>query len=995
MCDKKLYFYPVTRSFPRLALLCVLFLALGSGHALAAAQGALTIRGVVVDTNEPPQPLAGATVIVQGTTVGTITDESGFFSIKADKGDTLIISFMGYVTNEYRVNGSVANASIALAEDVTTLEQVIVTGMTGQARNKVASSVGVIKQATFTNKPITRLSQALQGGTTGIFVSQESGLPGGDGAKIKIRGVASLLGSDPLILIDGFESDMEKLDPATVESISVLKDASAAAMYGAKSGNGVIVITTKRGAAGKVSVGYNGYYGVQQPLYLPEFVDAGTYMEYHNVASVNSNSAPIYSETMIQTTRDGSDPINFPDTDWQKEAMLRFTNIHEHSLSVSGGNTTARFALSAQYMKQEGIYKYMENGFERMAIRLNTTINLTKTLFTYVDAFINREVQSMPKTQNWSMLDYIYRTPPTVAGIYPQKEGSNYTYYGIFQQMWNPLLNLQRGWREEKFRDYATINVRPVWHITPELVLKGQFGYRLSSGLNRWVRKPSYDIKDYFTDESVYTFNFNVDSSYPSRSSFWMASLMLDYNKKWASGHELNAYGGWSQEKDMRGTWAKVGLVSFFGKVHYSYKDRYLLEVGMRGDGSSLFGKGHKWAAFPSAAIGWNIKNENFMTNSRFINAMKLRLSYGMLGNNRLAPYKYQSTVNTSGTETVNGNPDITWEKVTIWNAGLDMSVWNNRIDFTAEAFRKITNGLIAEVPSTPSSGLLWSFINAGQARVNGFEVSVAFNHNFNPDTRISLNLGYSYSKSKLLSVNNDQIVGRDDKAAEKNKIYKKGYAIQEYYGYVANGLLSQDDLDNYYPIIGGYGASTLAQSPGDIRYVDMNGDGEISDADKVPLGAVDPSSVYHASLSFSWKNLDFETQINGVGAVPVFYTGLISNPINSSEGGKPQKWHMNYWTEDNTNARMPRPTLSAGTNAYFSTYWRENGAFVRVRFIQLGYTIPWISRKLHGETFRIYANVQNPFTFTKVQLIDPESKGEHTTYPMFRTYSVGLNIKF
>lgn len=373
-----------------------------------------------------------------------------------------------------------------------------------------------------------------------------------------------------------------------------------------------------------------------------------------------------------------------------------------------------------------------------------------------------------------------------------------------------------------------------------------------------------------------------------------------------------------------------------------------------------------------------------------FVDNLKLRLSYGMLGNHNVKPYRYQNIINGSGTELVNGYPDLTREKVSIWNGGVDMSLFGNKIDFTFDIYRKITTDLVVEMPSTPSSGLLPTFINAGKARVDGFEIGLGYNHSFNRDMSLSLNVGYSYNKSKLIEI--DSPLGY---IIKNDKIYRKGRAINQYYGYVADGLLSQADLDSYYPIIGGYNVETLAQSPGDIKYVDMNGDGVINAEDQMPLGSVDPESIYHASLTLRYRNLDFEAQVNGVGYVPVFYTKLISNPLEGTEGGTPQTWHLDYWTEDNPDARLPRPTLSAGNNGLFSTFWRVNGAFLRVRYIQLGYSIPWVAKKIRAESVRIYANVQNPFTFTSVELIDPETKGTYSTYPMFRTFSFGINLRF
>ena len=981
----------------RLGLFCLACLSAGLAlispplaFAARPADELLDIRGVVVDTKDPPTPLVGVTVLVQGTVRGTTTDAEGFFSIKAKHGDVLTFSFIGYTGKEYRVNKSVANLSIAMEEELTSIDQVVVTGMTSQQRKHIAASVGAVAPSNFENKPITRLSQALQGGTTGILVTQSSGLPGGDGATIKIRGVASLLGSDPLVLVDGFEFDMDKLDPSTVESVSILKDAAAASIYGAKAGNGVILITTKRGSAGKVSVSYNGYFGIQQPIYLPDFVDGATYMEYINEANRNTTGVDKYTPEQIRITREGSDPIHYPSTDWMKETMRETAPIHEHNFTVSGGNTTARFALSAQYLNQDGMYKVMDNGFERLTVRANTTVNLNKDIMMFVDMFVGRDTQRQPETMNKTILDYIYLAPPTLVSKYPRKEGQKpgYDYYGVYFEWMNPLANLERGTQVESVRDYVTINARPTWHIIPGLTLKGQVGYRIASGMDKKDRN-AYVFLDYFSGNESGTFGAVKSATYTTRTSYWMVGATLDWTKEFGD-HRINILGGWNEEVDRRNGWDDVALLSFFGKAYYSYKDKYLAEVGIRRDGSSLFGDGHKWGNFPSVAVGWNVNREPCRQNARFIDNFKIRASYGMLGNNNVALYRYQTIIDNSGNEIVNGNPDLTWEKVKILDAGVDLSLFGQKLEVTFDWFRKVTDDMIVNVPSTPSSGLLAAPMNVGKAEVKGYEIGVGFNHSFTKDIDFSINLGYSYNKSKWLEITNDELING-------NTIYRKGHAIKEYYGYQADHLLTQDDLDFRVPIIGGYDGATTAQLPGDIRYVDTNGDKVITTDDRVPLGDQDPHSVYYGNLSFRWKNLDFDMQVNGVGYVPIFYQGLISNPLDPEYGGTPQRWHLDHWKAENPdrNAKLPRVTTDPGNNALLSTFWKENGAFVRIKYMQLGYNFKALAKKIHAGNFRVYVNVQNPFTFTKVELIDPETKGTHTTYPMFKTYSVGLNVNF
>ena len=981
----------------RLGLFCLACLSAGLAlispplaFAARPADELLDIRGAAADTKDPPTPLVGVTVLVQGTVRGTTTDAEGFFSIKAKHGDVLTFSFIGYTGKEYRVNKSVANLSIAMEEELTSIDQVVVTGMTSQQRKHIAASVGAVAPSNFENKPITRLSQALQGGTTGILVTQSSGLPGGDGATIKIRGVASLLGSDPLVLVDGFEFDMDKLDPSTVESVSILKDAAAASIYGAKAGNGVILITTKRGSAGKVSVSYNGYFGIQQPIYLPDFVDGATYMEYINEANRNTTGVDKYTPEQIRITREGSDPIHYPSTDWMKETMRETAPIHEHNFTVSGGNTTARFALSAQYLNQDGMYKVMDNGFERLTVRANTTVNLNKDIMMFVDMFVGRDTQRQPETMNKTILDYIYLAPPTLVSKYPRKEGQKpgYDYYGVYFEWMNPLANLERGTQVESVRDYVTINARPTWHIIPGLTLKGQVGYRIASGMDKKDRN-AYVFLDYFSGNESGTFGAVKSATYTTRTSYWMVGATLDWTKEFGD-HRINILGGWNEEVDRRNGWDDVALLSFFGKAYYSYKDKYLAEVGIRRDGSSLFGDGHKWGNFPSVAVGWNVNREPWMQNARFIDNFKIRASYGMLGNNNVALYRYQTIIDNSGNEIVNGNPDLTWEKVKILDAGVDLSLFGQKLEVTFDWFRKVTDDMIVNVPSTPSSGLLAAPMNVGKAEVKGYEIGVGFNHSFTKDIDFSINLGYSYNKSKWLEITNDELING-------NTIYRKGHAIKEYYGYQADHLLTQDDLDFRVPIIGGYDGATTAQLPGDIRYVDTNGDKVITTDDRVPLGDQDPHSVYYGNLSFRWKNLDFDMQVNGVGYVPIFYQGLISNPLDPEYGGTPQRWHLDHWKAENPdrNAKLPRVTTDPGNNALLSTFWKENGAFVRIKYMQLGYNFKALAKKIHAGNFRVYVNVQNPFTFTKVELIDPETKGTHTTYPMFKTYSVGLNVNF
>ena len=958
----------------------------------AFAQDKLTIRGVVVDTEDPPVPVIGATVYIKGTSNGTTADAAGFFSIEASKEDVLVFSCIGYKDVEYRVTRSMANLSIALSEDVSVLEQAVVTGMTSQQRKHIASAIGVIDNSNFSNKPVTQLSQALTGGTTGLLVTQGSGDPGGDNASIKIRGVASLLGSSPLVLVDGFEFDMNKLDPATVESVSILKDAAAASIYGAKAGNGVVLITTKRGTAGAVKANYNGYCGVQTPMYMPDIADSWDYMGYVNEYLTTNGQAPMYTQEDIDMSRSQADPVNYPNTRWKDLLIKDYTTITEHNVSVSGGNTTARFALSAQYLHQDGVYQVQDNGFDRFTIRANTSVNITKNISMFVDTFLGRDTRKYP---NSNLINGLFSYPTTVVAKYPRKEGVDRDYYGLYAQSTvNMLAELEHGTKVTTTRDYVTINARPQWNIMPGLTLKGQFGYRLSTGMDIKDQDP-YVFFNYYTEDEMQSYSSVKSVSYTTRSTFWSTGVNLDWVKEFGN-HRVNLLGGFSSELNASTGWDNIALSSFYGKGYYSFKDKYLLEAGIRADGSSLFTGKNKWGYFPSIAAGWNISKEDWMKDVRNISNLKLRASFGMLGNNGVSAYSYQSLINAgTGLETKNGNPDLKWETVKIYDAGMDMSLFGYKLDFTCDVFLKDVNDLIMSIPSSLSSGLLTTPTNVGRAEVRGLEVGLSYNHEFSDDFRINASLGYTYQRSKWLHIPGGSMVSG-------NSVFMEGHALRANNFYVTDGLLTQEELDNHVAIWGGYPDSgETAQKPGDIKFVDINGDGTIDENDRTAVGDQEPHHIYYANLSMKWKNLDFDMQFTGQGNVNRFYYGNYIQPLGSTGAGAVQKWQLDHWTEENPDKWASRPRLSAvgSYNEQLSTFWMYNGAFARIKYIQIGYNFSKWAKAVHAGTLRVYVNAQNPFTFTSNKVLDPEisSNGGSVTsiYPMFKTYTVGINVGF
>ena len=554
--------------------------------------------------------------------------------------------------------------------------------------------------------------------------------------------------------------------------------------------------------------------------------------------------------------------------------------------------------------------------------------------------------------------------------------------------MSNPLANVERGGYRQVWSDDINVNLQPQWAITRNLKLKGQYLLRLETDANRFNRD-SYTFLDYYTNVVLFSFPDNKSNG-NSRSLYNYSSLILDFNKSF-NKHTVYAVGGAVREQEKPNNFEERNLLSYFVKLNYVFDDKYLFESTWRTDGSSLFANGKKWGSFPSVAAGWNVHSEKFMSGLKVIDKLKLRASYGLLGNNRnVTPYKYQSTINAgNGTETVIGNPDITWEKVKMLDLGLDLGFFNNKLGLTVDWFNKKTSDMLLSPPLSLSSGVKTIQINAGDLSNKGWELAVNYGDNIGKDASFSLTTGYSFYKNKILSLKNGPYIGAET-------ISQVGYPVGSYYGFVTDGLLQQGDIDANVPRFGSGSTAGPSQVAGDIKYMDINGDGTIDDNDKRVLGSPEPQGNYFANGRLEFKNFDLEAQINGFTSSKGLYSGRYRVAMDLVKGsGTPMTYQTDYWSPTNTDAKLPRLTPSPGNNVLMSDYWMTNAAFTRVRFIQLGYRLSSKLLKKTGLTAaRIYLNAQNPFTFTSMKHLDPESRGSETVYPLMKTYSVGLSLK-
>lgn len=955
-----------------------------------------TIQGQIVENVEPPIPMAGVNIVVKGTTIGTISDVNGYFSIKAKRGDVLVFKFIGFKDFEHVVSRAVSNLTVSLSSDSEELDEVIVTGFSSEKRMNSVSAVSTLDVTkNMATKPITSLSQSLQGGITGLNVSQGSGLPGADAATIKIRGISSLLtNNDPLVLVDGIQMDMNQLDPNTIESVTVLKDAAASAIYGARAANGVIVVKTKRGMPGKVSVSYNGYVGIQQATYLPKMVDAATYMEMSNMANTNIGGDPTYSQETIDATRNHTDPIKYPDTNWM-DFLFKNGMINSHSVGISGGSNLARFALTVNYLNNEGLVE--KSKFDRLNIRANTTVNLLDNLSVDMDFNSYRTNKYEPMYRDGSYTEdiiyYTYRTPPTIMSVYPKKEGSDLTYYGNRPEQRNPAAMLERGGEYKALEDNISINLAPRWEIIPKLILRGQYSYRISSTANNRKRR-SYNFFDYDTDVFLQTWGA-INEAGKDRTSYYYIGGTAEYTLE-KDKHRLFAIGGYNQELTNKGDWDQWSMVSMFVKANYTYNDRYLLEATARRDGSSRFGKGHKFGVFPSVGLGWNLHEENFMKNLKFVNNFKVRGSFGTLGNENIDKlYKYQSLISASdGTETVFGNPNLTWETVQMLNIGADIRLFKD-LDITIDYYNKLTKDLILEPPISFIGGSGKTFLNSGKLRNRGWEIDLNYSKQLTKDFGFNIHGGISHNENEI-----EELFGGP--YYDGGSINKEGYALKSHLVYPTNGLLQESDFnkDANGKWVPKEGIVIFdGQQPGDIHYIDTDKNGEINADDRVIRGDDQPSFNYFANVSLEWKKWSLEVLFQGVTGVDAYYSAPYSYGLDiTGDGMVPLSVQTDYWTPTNTDARYPRlaPNATYGNNDHQSDFWFFDAGYCRVKYIQLGYTFDQIGlKKLGVSSIRLYVNAQNPFTFAKDNLVDPESRGQLGKYPLVKTYSFGVNLNF
>jgi len=995
----------------------------------------LTISGVVKDGNGQIMP--GVSVVEKGTINGTITDMDGVYQVSVDDpSKVLVFSFIGMTTQEVTV-GSNTSINITMQDDVIGVEEVVVVGYGTQKKANLTGAVASMKVDDAINQPVTNTTQLLQGKMSGVQLTQGSGQPGRDGATIHIRGVGTNGNSAPMVIIDGMERSMGDIAPSDIESISVLKDAASAAIYGARAANGVILVTTKSGKSGGMKINFNSYFGWQEATVLPDLVDSPTYAGMINEATGEER----YTDEMIQAMRDGSDRDRFANTNWADE-LFRTAPVTNQYLSFSGGSEKTNYMLSVNYMNQEGIMLNTASQRYNVRAKIDSEVKSWLKVGINIDGSV-RNIQEPPTalTGDNGLMNSIYFDSPVapvkytadpdspVYGQYAGSDGSPNSY-----PIRNVVFRSQLG---ESLEDQYRFNTRLYANIklAPGLSFETSVGYRYYNNLQSKYN-PSFELYD--ADGNIDTSkDFASIRNANAQRITVLNENIFRYTKK-IGKHSFNGLLGHSTQQyrldsfnatkqdfvndevheiegattmvSMNGTAEELNMQSFFGRVGYNFDERYLLEMNVRVDGSSRFPSDNLYGTFPSLSAAWRLSEEQFAAplTDMFSN-VKLRASWGMLGNQEIAefyPHEYTwklgyNYILPDGSVTGGSaiaelkNPDLKWESTESYNFGLDVGM-HNGLNVTADYFVKYTRDLLIRLPVSNIIGITQDpFQNGGEALNRGWEIAASYQDNIGD---FKYHVGFNVTKIHNEWTNLEGLDNINGKI-----IQREGHSLFSLYGYEVEGIFQDGGEVSDHAFQSNYTAA------GDLKFKDQptidtdgdgipdTGDGVINEDDRVVIGNQIPEFTYGISGGFEYKGIDFSFLFQGVQNVDS-YTG---GSGNHSGLGDRMNWVSDwedYWTPENTDATHPR-LGGDRMNDQPSSFYVEDASYLRLKNIELGYTLPAsVTERINIGKLRFYVSGQNLLTFSKFDHWDPErsiNNSHNQAYPLTKTFTVGLNATF
>ena len=991
---------------------------------LHAQQQAKTVTGTVTDVSG--EPIIGANIRIKGTTTGTITDIDGNFSIEAEPQSVIEVSYIGYLTQETVINNQ-KSIRFLLKEDTKTLDEVVVIGYGVQKKADLTGSVANINTEKLNTQSNANIGQALQGKIAGVDIVSQGGAPG-SGTRIMVRGIGTLNNASPLYIVDGmYMNSIDHINPNDIASIDVLKDASSAAIYGSRAANGVIIVTTKEGSntEGKPIIDLSVNLGISTASKFLDMLDAKGWAEVTTIARQAIGKPALDMAT---------DLANKPDNDWQ-DIMFRPALMQNYNLSVKGGGKYSTYYTGLGYFNQDGIVKgtnyqryniQSKNDYKRGIFSAGTNLIIS---FSH-DKPLHQELRG-------GMIGTILQSVPTLEKYDDTREGGYGGTYGDVVNIPHPLAII-----DDNIMDRYNENVKIFANLYAQIELFKGLKYKLNL-------TPDFSFERYKNYLNKYDFGLATNSitqltERQRRRRNILVENLLTFDRTFGE-HKISALAGYTyqdsrfrhiqaygeglpqglEEIDAATTnrsnegnsWRSV-LTSILGRVFYSYQNKYLFTATIRRDGSSKFGKNNRYGYFPSFSLGWNVAEEKFMENVHWLDQLKLRGGYGVLGNQEIDNYQYSSTI-TTGINYPDGNggllqgafpknfanPDIKWEETAMTNVGIDFMAFNNRLSLTADYYVKNTKDILLTVPIPISSGGANDPIrNAGKIRNNGFEFNLGWMDQPNPDISYGINLIGSFNKNKVIAMGSESgsIKGGSTNQNITTSETKAGYPIGGYWLISTAGYFnSQEEVDAYAK--DGKKIQPAAE-PGDIKFVDANNDGVINDDDRVFQGSPFPDFTFALNGNMRHKNFDLSIGLQGVLGNKI-YNATRQTLEDVTKGSNFLASCLDYWTPENKNASHPRLTWddpNRNTRAESDRYL-ENGSYLRLRSVQLGYTFPQTWFKGAIQHARVYINAENLFTITSYSGYSPDVNADNANYrgfdnfiyPTNRTFMLGLNVTF
>ena len=1033
------------------------------GLGVAAAQS-MHVSGTVTSASDG-EPLIGVTVMVKNSTTGTSTDIDGNYTIEAQKGSVLVFSYVGMQPREIPVTSD--RLDVALLDDSSTLDDLVVIGYGVQKKKLLTGATSQIDGADIakmnTNSPL----QAMQGQLAGVNISSNSGQPG-ESMKVRIRGLGTIGNASPLYLIDGVGGDISTLNPADIESIDVLKDAASAAIYGAQAANGVVLVTTKKGREGRTKVTFDGYYGIQNVAHKVKMLNAREYMTIMDEQQIADNSDPYDWDSMpsIWRTDAEGNRLGVYDTDWTNQMFKKNASTQSYTIGVTGGNANSTYAMSIGYLNQEGIAGGSKvSDYSRYNFRINSDHKLFGGIVT-----VGEQVSFVYKKNNGIGTGNQYNNTLRGAfGVSPliPVYGADGEYYDTTNNEWtngagNPYGSMMVCNQKENKSTTFTGNVYAQVEPIKNLKLRTVFGAVAGSSEYRSYT-PIYRFGIYsYSDHTSVSQNMNR-----SLGMTWTNTLSYDFDIKDHAfkalvGMEAYRYEGTyvgAGQRDLKegfDTWPYAWInngtaatsadglsasgyphdvsrsVSYFGRLSWNWREKYMVDVTVRGDGSSKFARGHRFGTFPSVSAGWNISSEEFMEASReWLDFLKIRGSWGRVGNQNISNYMYLAPVKVTNTHyffgeyfgpngsygdystTLGnnwgaypnrlGNADLTWETSEQLNFGFDAALFASRLHVNFDWYRKTTKDWLVEAPILATAGAGAPYINGGNVINTGVEVALNWNDVIGKDFAYSIGANFTYNKNKVGAIpTEDGIIH-----GATNQIYdnapefyraENGHSIGYWWGFQTAGLFqNQREIDEW--VADGNGVLQSNVRPGDVRYVDQNHDGVINDDDKIDLGNGVPKFTYGFNINLNWRNFDLGLVATGVAGNKIFqsYRNVVDQKANYTTEV------LGRWTGEGTSNRIPRVT-NGQINSAVSDLYLYDGDFLRLSNLTFGYDFAPIMKQKWCSQARLYVQVQNLVTFTKYNGMDPEigygtsdwvSGVDLGYYPTPRTILFGVNLGF